>query len=154
MRFVQVNWSSHVEPVEDTGDGGWDMHDRHFQQYQDRHAWMLDQAASALLDDLDQRGLLDETVVIAVGEFGRTPKINAKAGRDHWEKCYCGLIAGGGLHGGQVIGESDSRAEYPVSRPLTPADLFTTALHQIGIGTTQLTAAGLTPRGQVIEELV
>jgi uncharacterized protein (DUF1501 family) len=93
-------------------------------------------------------------VVVAVGEFGRTPKINAKAGRDHWERCYSGLIAGGGFRGGQVIGESDSRAEYPVSRPLTPADLFTTALHQIGIGTTQLTAAGLTPRGQVIEEPV
>ncbi|MBC8353272.1 MAG: DUF1501 domain-containing protein [Planctomycetes bacterium] len=154
VRFVQVNWSSHVEPVEDTGDGGWDMHDRHFQQFQDRHAWMLDQAASALLDDLDQRGLLDETIVVAVGEFGRTPKINVKAGRDHWQQCYSGIVAGGGLRGGQVIGESDARAEYPVSRPLTPADLFTTALHQIGIGTTQLTAAGLTPQGQVIEELV
>ena len=153
-RFVQVNWSSHVEPVEDTGDGGWDMHDRHFQQFQDRHAWMLDQAASALLDDLSQRGLLDETVVVAVGEFGRTPKINAKAGRDHWQQCYSGIVAGGGLRGGQVIGESDHRAQYPVSRPLTPADLFTTALHQIGIETTQLTAAGLTPLGQVIEKLV
>lgn len=154
VRFVQVNWSSHVEPVEDTGDGGWDMHDRHFQQFQDRHAWMLDQAVSALFDDLAQRGLLDDTIVVAVGEFGRTPKINAKAGRDHWQQCYSGIVGGGGLRGGQVIGESDSRAEYPVSRPLTPADLFATALHQIGIGTTQMTAAGLTPRGQVIEELV
>lgn len=154
VRFVQVNWSSHVEPVEDTGDGGWDMHDRHFQQFQDRHSWMLDQAASALLDDLEQRGLLDETIVVAVGEFGRTPKINAKAGRDHWQQCYSGIVAGGGLRGGQVIGESDARAEYPVTRPLTPADLFASALDQIGIGTTQLTAAGLTPRGQVIEELL
>ncbi len=154
VRFVQVNWSSHVEPVEDTGDGGWDMHDRHFQQFQDRHAWMLDQAASTLLDDLEQRGLLDDTIVIAVGEFGRTPKINAKAGRDHWQQCYSGIVAGGGLRGGQVIGESDARAEYPVSRPVAPADLFATALNQIGIGTTQMTAAGLTPRGQVIEELL
>jgi hypothetical protein len=153
VRFVQVNWSSHVEPVEDTGDGGWDMHDRYFQQYQDRHAWMLDQAASALITDLDQRGMLADTMVIAVGEFGRTPKINNKAGRDHWQQVYSGLIAGGGLRGGQVIGESDAKAEYPVSRPLTPADLFTTALHQIGIGTTALTAQGLTPLGNVIEEL-
>ncbi len=84
-RFVQVNWSSHVEPVEDGGDGGWDMHDRHFQQYQDRHSWMFDQALSALLDDLQDRGRLADTLVIAVGEFGRTPKINNKAGRDHWE---------------------------------------------------------------------
>jgi Protein of unknown function (DUF1501) len=153
-RFVQVNWSSHVEPVEDTGDGGWDMHDRNFQQFQDRHAWMLDQSLSALLDDLDQRGLLSETIVVAVGEFGRTPKINGKAGRDHWEHCYSGLVAGGGLKVGQTIGESDARGEYPANRPLTPADLFRTVLHQIGIGTTQLTTAGVPLLGEVIEELV
>jgi hypothetical protein len=153
-RFVQVNWSSHVEPVEDTGDGGWDMHDRHFQQYQDRHSWMLDQAASALLDDLQQRGLLDETLVVAVGEFGRTPKINGKAGRDHWQQCYSALVAGGGIRPAQVIGASDSRGEYPATRPVTPADLFTTVFHQLGIGTPQLTDAGLLPNGELIEELV
>jgi uncharacterized protein (DUF1501 family) len=153
-RFVQVNWSSHVEPVEDTGDGGWDMHDRNFQQFQDRHAWMLDQSMSALLDDLEQRGLLSETIVVAIGEFGRTPKINGKAGRDHWEHCYSGLVAGGGLKVGQVIGESDPRGQYPANRPLTPADLFRTMLHQIGIGTTQLTGAGVPLLGEVIEELV
>jgi hypothetical protein len=154
VRFVQVNWSAHVEPVEDTGDGGWDMHDRYFQQYQDRHSWMLDQSLAALLDDLENRGLLDETVVVAVGEFGRTPKINGKAGRDHWNDCYSGLVAGGGLRVGQVIGASDRRAEYPASRPITPADLFTTVLHQLGIGTTDLTSVGQTPLGSVIEELV
>ena len=153
VRFVQVNWSSHVEGIEDTGDGGWDMHDRYFQQYQDRHAWMLDQSLSALLDDLSASGLLDETIVIALGEFGRTPKINGRAGRDHWHQCYSGLIAGGGLRSAQVIGESDPQAEYPVLRPVTPADLFATALNQIGIGTTQLTSAGLLPQGELIEEL-
>jgi membrane-anchored protein YejM (alkaline phosphatase superfamily) len=152
-RFVQVNWSSHVEPVEDTGDGGWDMHDRNFQQFQDRHAWMLDQAVSTLLTDLEQRGMLDDTVVVAVGEFGRTPKINAKAGRDHWHHCYSGLVAGGGFRTGLVIGSSDRRAEHPASNPLTPADLFTTVLSQIGIGTTQLTSVGLTPLGRLIESL-
>ena len=154
VRFVQVNWSSHVEPVEDTGDGGWDMHDRNFQQLQDRHAWMLDQSLSALLDDLAERGLLSETIVIALGEFGRTPKINEKAGRDHWQQCYSALIAGGGLRVAQVVGESDAKGEFPANRPLTPADLFHTALAQIGIGTTQLTAAGITPRGEVVEELL
>jgi hypothetical protein len=154
VRFVQVNWSSHVEPVEDTGDGGWDMHDRNFQQLQDRHAWMLDQSLSALLDDLQQRGLLAETIVVAVGEFGRTPKINEKAGRDHWQQCYSGLVAGGGLKVGQAVGESDARGEFPASHPVTPADLFHTVLAQIGIGTTQLTAAGITPQGELIEELV
>jgi uncharacterized protein (DUF1501 family) len=154
VRLVQVNWSSHVEPVEDTGDGGWDMHDRNFQQLQDRHAWMLDQSLSALLDDLDQRGLLRETIVVAVGEFGRTPKINEKAGRDHWQQCYAALVAGGGLKIGQVIGESDAKGEFPASHPVTPADLFHTLLAQIGIGTTQLTAAGITPQGEVIDELM
>ena len=154
VRFVQVNWSSHVEPVEDTGDGGWDMHDRNFQLLQNRHAWMLDQSLSTLLDDLDQRGLLDETAVVALGEFGRTPKINERAGRDHWQQCYSALVAGGGLKVGQVVGESDAKGEFPANRPVTPADLFHTLLAQIGIGTTQLTAAGVTPQGQLIEELV
>jgi hypothetical protein len=154
VRLVQVNWSSHVEPVEDTGDGGWDMHDRNFQQLQDRHAWMLDQALAALLDDLTERGLLAETIVVAIGEFGRTPRINEKAGRDHWERCYSGLVAGGGLRVGQVIGASDAKGELPVDQPATPADLFRTLLQQMGIGTTQLTAAGLTPRGEPIEALL
>jgi hypothetical protein len=153
-RFVQVNWSSHVEPIEDTGDGGWDMHDRHFQQYQDRHSWMLDQALSALLDDLQERGRLEDTIVVAVGEFGRTPKINNKSGRDHWEHCYSALVAGGGLRAGQVVGASDRLAEHPVTRAFSPADLFATVLGQIGISTTTLTTNGLLPQGSVIEELV
>jgi len=152
-RFVQVNWSSHVEPVEDTGDGGWDMHDRYFQQYQDRHAWMLDQALSALLDDLSDRGLLSETLVVAVGEFGRTPRINNKSGRDHWEHVYSGLVAGGGLRMGKVIGESDRLGEHPASAPISTADLFSTVFHQIGIDTTQLTTNGILPQGSPIEDL-
>jgi arylsulfatase A-like enzyme len=154
VRFVQVNWSSHVEPVEDTGDGGWDMHDRNFQQLQDRHSWMLDQAMSALLDDLDERGMLDDTVVVAMGEFGRTPKINGKLGRDHWNQCYSGLVAGGGFRTAQVIGSSDRYGEHPTSQPVTPADLFRTVLQQIGIGTTQLTSVGMLPSGELIEPLM
>lgn len=153
VKFVQVNWSAHVEPVEDTGDGGWDMHDRHFQQLQDRHAPMFDQALAALLDDLAARGLLEGTVVIAAGEFGRTPKINGKAGRDHWHQCYSGLIAGGGVRGGVVIGESDAQAEHPLRQPVTPADLFATALGQLGIRTPEITTAGLLPLGEPIEGL-
>ena len=154
VRFVQVNWSSDVEPIEDRGDGGWDMHDRNFQQMQDRHGWMLDQSLSTLLDDLQQRGLLDETLVVAVGEFGRTPKINAKAGRDHWHQCYSGLVAGGGLRMGEVVGASDALGEYPVNRLLAPADLFRTVFHQMGISTATLTEAGLPLQGEVIEDLV
>jgi uncharacterized protein (DUF1501 family) len=154
VSFVQVNWSSHVEPVEDGGDGGWDMHDRNFIQMQDRHAWMLDQSMSALLSDLESRGLLETTLVIGVGEFGRTPKINNRAGRDHWQNCYSAVIAGGGVRGGQIIGSSDKLAEFPASRPLTPADLNLTILRQLGIGTAELTGFGLTPGAEVIEELL
>src|SRR5262249_42102910 len=82
--FVQVNWSDHVEAEEDSGDGGWDHHYRNFQIMQDRHAPWLDQALSALLLDLRERGLLERTLVLAMGEFGRSPKINKDAGRDHW----------------------------------------------------------------------
>lgn len=154
VSFVQVNWSSHVEPIEDGGDGGWDMHDRNFIQMQDRHAWMLDQSMSTLLSDLQSRGLLESTLVIGVGEFGRTPKINGRAGRDHWQPCYSAVIAGGGVRGGQVIGASDKLAEYPASRPVTPADLNVTILRQLGIGTADLTGFGLTPTAEVIEELL
>jgi hypothetical protein len=151
--FVQVNWSTHVEGPEDAGDGGWDMHDRYFQIMQDRHGWMLDRALSALLDDLEDRGLLDTTLVVAAGEFGRTPKINSRAGRDHWNTCYSALLAGGGVQGGRAIGASDRRGEQPVDRPFTPADLGATILARLGIGTTDLTGIGLAPAGVVIEDL-
>jgi uncharacterized protein (DUF1501 family) len=140
--------------VEDGGDGGWDMHDRYFQQFQDRHSWMLDQAVAGLLDDLEQRGLLDETIVVATGEFGRTPRINGKAGRDHWNQCYSALVAGGGFRTGQIIGASDPQGEFPVTKPLTPADLFTTVLNQIGIGTTRLTTINMVPLGNLVEDLI
>jgi hypothetical protein len=151
--FVQVNWSTHVEGPEDAGDGGWDMHDRYFQIMQDRHGWMFDRALSALLDDLRDRGLLDSTLVVAVGEFGRTPKINDRAGRDHWNDCYSALLAGGGVRGGQFLGASDRRGEHPADRPVTPADLGATILSRLGVTTTDLTGIGLAPMGRVIEEL-
>jgi hypothetical protein len=152
--YVQVNWSTHVEPYEDAGDGGWDMHDRNFQQLQDRHAWILDQSLSALLDDLEGRGLLDTTLVVAVGEFGRTPKINAKAGRDHWPQVYSALLAGGAVHGGAVVGASDKLGEHPTHAAVTPADLGATMLSALGIGVTSLTQLGLAPQGNVVEELL
>jgi uncharacterized protein (DUF1501 family) len=153
LPFVQVNWSTHVECPEDAGDGGWDMHDRYFQIMQDRHGWMLDRALSALLEDLQQRGLLESTLVVAVGEFGRMPKINDRAGREHWNQCYSALLAGGGVEGGRVIGSSDKRGEHPVDRPCTPADLNATILARMGVGAAELTALNLTPSGLPIEEL-
>ena len=151
--FVQVNWSDHVEAEEDAGDGGWDNHYRNFQIMQDRQAPWLDQTLPALLGDLQQRGLLATTLVVAIGEFGRTPRINDKAGRDHWEHCYSALIAGGGVRGGQVIGESDARAERPRLRPVTPADLSASIMHAVGITTEQAATLGINSGGQVIAEL-
>jgi hypothetical protein len=93
----------------------------------------LDRAYSALLDDLDQRGLLDETLVVAVGEFGRTPKINATQGRDHWGMCQSALLAGGGVRGGQVYGRSDKQAAYVKDNPMSPEDLLATIYHALGV---------------------
>jgi hypothetical protein len=151
--FVQVNWSDHVEAEEDSGDGGWDHHYRNFQIMQDRHAPWLDQALAALLEDLQRRGLLKTTLVIVMGEFGRSPKINDKAGRDHWEHCYSALMAGGGVRGGRVIGASDARAERPADRPVTPADVAATVQHAIGITSEQSQTLGVAVAGKVIEEL-
>jgi hypothetical protein len=151
--FVQVNWSDHVEAEEDSGDGGWDHHYRNFQIMQDRHAPWLDQAYSALLIDLKERGLLDRTLVIAMGEFGRSPKINDKAGREHWEHCYSALVAGGGVRGGRVIGSSDPKGEKPHDHPLTPADVAATVHHCVGITSEQAQTLGLAADGHVIHQL-
>jgi uncharacterized protein (DUF1501 family) len=91
--------------------------------------------------------------VIAVGEFGREPKVNDKAGREHWPGCYSALVAGGGVRGGRVIGTSDAKAAKPADTPLTPADLNATVLNQVGLTSEQITGLGLTPTGRVIEEL-
>ncbi|HEY1188652.1 MAG TPA: DUF1501 domain-containing protein [Gemmata sp.] len=152
--FVQVNWSDHVEAEEDSGDGGWDHHYRNFQIMQDRHAPWLDQSMSALLADLHARRLLDSTLVLAVGEFGRDPRVNDKAGRDHWPGCYSALIAGGGVKGGRFVGTSDARAARPADTPLSPVDLNATVLNQVGLTGEQITGLGLAPVGRVIEELL
>jgi uncharacterized protein (DUF1501 family) len=120
---------------------------------QDRHAPWLDQAYTALITDLAARGLLNSTLVLAVGEFGRSPRINDKAGRDHWEHVYSALVAGGGVRGGRVIGESDRRAERPHDRPVTPADLAATIHHTVGITSEQAATLGIRSDGRVIEEL-
>jgi hypothetical protein len=151
--FVQVNWSDHVEAEEDSGDGGWDHHYRNFQIMQDRHAPWLDQAMSVLLRDLEDRGLLSSTLVLAVGEFGREPKVNEKAGREHWPACYSALVAGGGIAGGRVIGTSDAKAAKPIDTPLSPADLHATTQHLVGLTSERIAGLGLTTAGRVIEDL-
>jgi hypothetical protein len=151
--FVQVNWSDHVEAEEDAGDGGWDHHYRNFQIMQDRHAAWLDQGLSALLEDLRDRGLLERTLVVIMGEFGRSPKINAMAGREHWEHCYSALLAGGGVRGGQIVGSSDAKGEKPHDKPVTPADIAATIHDAIGMTSEQIATLGVGVNGKVIEEL-
>jgi uncharacterized protein (DUF1501 family) len=105
------------------------------------------------LDDLHDRGLLARTLVLAVGEFGRSPKINDKAGREHWPQCYGALVAGGGVAGGRVVGSSDARGEHPRDTPLTPGDLFATAYHVAGVTSEQQATLGISGVGRVIDEL-
>src|SRR5207237_618830 len=92
-----------------------------------------DQTLPTLLEDLDGRGLLDETLVVWVGEFGRSPRINDKAGRDHWPQCYPAVLAGGGVKRGAVFGASDKTGAYPASDPVRPEDLAATLFHLLGI---------------------
>src|SRR5439155_16362620 len=93
----------------------------------------LDQAMSALLEDLHERGMLDDTLVVAVGEFGRTPKINATQGRDHWGRTQSALLAGGGIRGGQVYGATDSQAAFVKDNPVSPEDFLATIYAALGV---------------------
>ena len=93
----------------------------------------MDQAISALIEDLDQRGMMDDTLVVVTGEFGRTPKINSKGGRDHWGRLCTLALAGGGLKMGQVIGESSRKLEVPATTPIRPQDLMATILQMYGL---------------------
>jgi len=110
----------------------WDTHLDNFNKMQNSLVPPMEQAFSALLEDLAQRGLLDTTLVLWMGDFGRTPHINKDAGRDHWPSCYSAVLAGGGIKGGQVIGESDKIGGLPVAQPVTPADIHATVLSALG----------------------
>jgi len=112
--------------------GGWDMHNNITTSMKNT-APSLDQALAMLINDLDQRGLLETTLVMVSSEFGRTPKINATGGRDHWPKVFSVMLAGGGVTGGQMYGASNATASEPDRDPVYPADLATTVYNQLGI---------------------
>lgn len=127
--LVSVNWHN-------DGKNFWDTHGDNFNRLKKDLIPPADRALSALLSDLDERGLLDETIVAWVGEFGRKPQITANnAGREHWPFCYSGILAGGGIRRGVVYGSSDKHAAYPASDPVTPQDFATTILHAMGLPT-------------------
>jgi uncharacterized protein (DUF1501 family) len=113
--------------------GGWDTHRANFADMKDKLLPPWDAALSALLEDLDDRGMLSSTVVWSTGEMGRTPKINADAGRDHWGSAMSMLLAGGGIRGGQVIGLTDETGSTVVDGGVTPEDVAATILQTLGI---------------------
>lgn len=128
VRFVSV-----YDGIANGQDVNWDSHASVFPRMKDHLLPPTDLGFARLIEDLDARGLLDETLVIAMGEFGRTPKINPSAGRDHWPDCYSVLLAGGGIAGGRLYGTSDRIGAYPATDPVTPGDLAATLCWAFGI---------------------
>lgn len=148
---------------------GWDTHDGLVLRLRDGYSGAkvgvglvptFDQGFAALISDLADRGILDETLVIAMGEFGRTPKLNTRAGRDHWPRVFSAIVAGAGIHGGQVIGSSDRVGESPHENPVTPGDLARTIYTLLGINpdlelrTPDGRPVAVNQGGKVISELV
>jgi len=115
------------------GNRDWDTHGGNFAALKNTLLPPTDRGLAALLEDLDSRGLLDETLVLWMGDMGRTPRINGGAGRDHWSFCYSVLMAGGGVRGSQVYGASDRLAAYPSTNPVSPGDIAATIFHCLGI---------------------
>ncbi len=145
----------------------WDTHSRNFIDLKERLMPVADQAFTALLDDLESRGLLDETLVLWTGEFGRTPRVGqrnsdagaGRDGRDHWPGCFTSVLAGGGVRGGTIYGRSDRHAAFPAADPVAPVDLIATAYHLLGVPADQaLPDTGGRPHfvrpGRVIRELL
>lgn len=156
VSLVQINWCRvDGEP----NGGGWDTHDKHNDLLKRFLMPWMDQAYSSLLTDLAERGLLDETLVVWVGEFGHTPRFNARAGRDHWGHCFSIALAGGGVRGGVAHGKSNAHAAFPVDGRVEPRDLLATMFHCLGHSPdTPLHDLEGRPlpvsRGRVIEEIL
>jgi len=139
--------------------GGWDTHGNNFKNLKEKQLPPVDAALSALLADLQDRGMLDDTLVLWMGEFGRTPKINKNAGRDHYPKAQSVVFAGGGVRAGQVVGATDATGSLPAERPVTPEDMAATIYHLLGVDgrKTYVSSTGrpirIVEKGQVVREL-
>ena len=131
-RFVNVTWDLFWDRVKIDYDA-WDTHTNNFAILRENKLPNLDQTYSALMEDLDARGLLDETLVVMMSEMGRTPRINRFGGRDHWTYCYSVLLAGAGIRGGSVYGESDEQAAFVKDLPVSTSDICATIYHCLGI---------------------
>lgn len=159
VRFVNVTWDLFWDRIKIDYDA-WDTHTRNFAILRDNKLPYLDQTYAALLEDLEARGLLDETLVVVMSEMGRTPRINGNAGRDHWTYCYSVLLAGAGIRGGTVCGASDAHAAFVKDRPVRPADLCATIYACLGIDPELMVPdrsgrpIAIAHGGQVLEEIL
>jgi uncharacterized protein (DUF1501 family) len=126
-----------VVDVSRPGEGNWDTHSNNDKKHRDVLVPVLDQVLSTLLADLEERGLLSQTIVMAMGEFGRTPDVNPNGGRDHWMHCWSLVLGGGGIRGGQIVGESDERGGYVKDRVVSIGDVYATIFKAMGIDWTK-----------------
>jgi len=170
--FVTVFWKEGSDKLgkKCRSAGGWDTHGNNFNCLKDDLLPQFDQAYSALIGDLAERGLIDETLVVVMSEMGRTPKIGDRrsggvsgglynAGRDHWTHCQSIVLAGGGIRGGQAYGTTDKRAEFPAEKPVTPAHIAKTIYHQMGVHELEAKdpdgrVFNLLAEGEAIQELI
>jgi hypothetical protein len=125
-RVVNISWAPDANAT-------WDTHGNNFQKLKGELLPQFDAAAASLIRDLAERGLLERTIVAVLGDFGRTPRINAGAGRDHWNNCYTVFLAGGGIRAGHVHGSSDRHGALPASSPVSPGDVISTLYHLLGL---------------------
>lgn len=132
VRLVQVNWPRETGDTT-IGNPVWDTHQKNAERCRDTLCPTFDRSFATLIEDLEGRGLLSETLVVVLGEFGRSPKINPDGGRDHWGHCFSIAMAGAGTPSGLVLGSSDREGGYPLERPIRPEDLSATILHRLGI---------------------
>jgi len=130
VSLVQVNWTRW--PTDENVAPAWDTHAKNSERLKNALMPPMDMAYSALIEDLAERGLLDETLVVWMGEFGRSPKINQRGGRDHWGPVFSAALAGGGIQGGTVYGQSDRQGAYPIEGRVEPQDLSATIFHCLG----------------------
>lgn len=152
-RCVTVSWAPDANAT-------WDTHGGNFQKLRNPLLPQFDAACSSLLEDLDTRGLLDRTLVAVLGDFGRTPKVNAGAGRDHWNACYTVMLAGGGFKRGFVFGASDRIGSQPAESPVSPGDIIATIYRLLGISPSHTIydalnrPHALVPHGRIVQELI
>jgi len=132
VRFVNVTWDLFWDRIQVDYDA-WDTHTRNFPIMRENKLPGLDQTFTALMEDLDHRGLLEETLVVIMSEMGRTPRVNGNGGRDHWTFCYSVMFAGAGIRGGTIYGASDSQAAYVKDKPVSPAEICATIYECLGI---------------------